>query len=287
MSLIAGAATWHLWRPGGSAGALVAAAICALLLLFLNYILFQVTRLTLDIGEAEFEHTLFGIGVRRKFDPALIASVEPERDKAESREVLWDIPLVVLEQKPSGIAYKKRHMLIPGLPRETADTIAAQLRTAVARAVAGKKQEFRVASGPDPAIAERQIRIMQRYRKTVTTVLVAAVLFLSWQVLYVDYAKKRQTEPYRHAMHALQANATARAALGEPISAGWFAHGAVNDHGDDVGWTTLGIPVSGSHAKGTLHVDANKKAGEWQYSRLELTMQSGENIPLVSDSITP
>jgi hypothetical protein len=121
MSLIAGAATWHLWRPGGSAGALVAAAICALLLLFLNYILFQVTRLTLDIGEAEFEHTLFGIGVRRKFDPALIASVEPERDKAESREVLWDIPLVVLEQKPSGIAYKKRHMLIPGLPRETAD----------------------------------------------------------------------------------------------------------------------------------------------------------------------
>jgi hypothetical protein len=88
-------------------------------------------------------------------------------------------------------------------------------------------------------------------------------------------------------MAALQADATARDALGEPISAGWFANGAVNDLADDVGWTTLDIPVSGSRAKGRLHVDANKKAGEWQYSRLELTMSGGENIPLVSGSTTP
>jgi hypothetical protein len=54
------------------------------------------------------------------------------------------------------------------------------------------------------------MRIMLRYRKTVTAVLVAAVLFIGFQVLYVDYAKKRKTEPYQLAMNALHENAAAR-----------------------------------------------------------------------------
>ena len=125
MSAIAAAIAWRLFGRGGSReGVLIAAAVCALLLLFLNYMWFQVTRLRLDIGEGEFEHTLFGIGVRKKFDPALIASVEPERDTRDGREVLWDVPLVLLEQKPNGVAYEKRHMLMPGVAKETADAVS-------------------------------------------------------------------------------------------------------------------------------------------------------------------
>ena len=123
---------------------------------------------------------------------------------------------------------------------------------------------------------------MLRIRKTVTAVLAAAVLFIGWNVLYVDYARKRQTEPYRFAMQSLQANPSAREALGEPIAAGWFADGAVNDYGEDLGWANLDIPVSGPSGKGTLHLRANQKAGEWQYNRLALTVNgASEEIPLV------
>jgi hypothetical protein len=141
LSLVAAAVAWRLWGPGGSReGALIATGVCALLLLFLNYLWFHVHRLTLDVGEAEFEHTLFGIGVRKKFDPALIAAVEPERDAGDGREVLWDVPLVLLEQKPNGLAYKKRHILIRGLAKETADAIATQLHAAVTHAVAARSR---------------------------------------------------------------------------------------------------------------------------------------------------
>ena len=114
----------------GLGGALLAAAVCVLLLLFLNYIWFHVNRLTFDVGEVEYEHTLFGIGVQKRFDPSLVASVERERDQSDTREVLWDVPLVLLEQKPSGLAYKKRPMLMRGLARETAEAVSSQLRWA-------------------------------------------------------------------------------------------------------------------------------------------------------------
>lgn len=73
-------------------------------LLFLDYIWFHVNRLTLDIGEAEFEHTVFGVGVRKNFDPSVIASVEQVRDTRDARDVVWEVPLVLLEQKPNGLA---------------------------------------------------------------------------------------------------------------------------------------------------------------------------------------
>ena len=271
MAVIAAAIAAHLWKPHGSIeGPLIAACVCGLLILCFCYIRFHVNRLTFDIGEVEYEHTLFGIGVRKKFEPSLVASVTAERDKRDTSEGLWDVPLVLLDQKPSGLAYKKRHMLMRGLARETAQTVSSQLQEALAHAVAGKKREFRVASGPDPEIAARRRSIEHRVTKVVYALLVPFVAFLAWQILYVDYAKKRKTEPYQAAMRALEESPAARVALGEEIKAGWFANGSFDDLGSDTGWANLDIPVSGTRASGTLHLQANKHGGAWQYNRVAL-----------------
>ena len=289
MALIAAVVTVRLWKPQGSLeGPLIAACVCGLLLLCLCYIRFHVNRLTFDVGEVEYEHTLFGIGVRKKFEPSLVASVQPERGKRDTSEVLWDVPLVLLEQKPNGIAYKKRHMLMPGLARKTAEAVSSQLREALAQSLAGKKREFRVASGTDPAIAVQRRRIEHRVTKVVYALLVPFVAFLAWQVLYLDYAKKRKTEPYRVAVRALQESSSAREALGEQVKAGWFANGAVDDLGSDTGRANLEIPVSGSRASGTLHVQANKIAGAWQYSRIALQVNGQpEEIPILPKTTAP
>jgi hypothetical protein len=141
MMLLAAGATWHLWRPEQAlGGALAAGSVFLLLALAFSYIHWGVNRLTLDIDEAEYEHTLFGLGVRKKFDPALIESVQPERDTRDGREILWDLPLVLLEQKSDGLSYKKRHTLVRGLPRETADHVANEITQALTRAIAGKRR---------------------------------------------------------------------------------------------------------------------------------------------------
>ncbi|MBA2431507.1 MAG: hypothetical protein H0V56_05255 [Chthoniobacterales bacterium] len=289
MMLLAAGVTWHLWRPEQAIGGAWAAGFVFLLLaLAFSYIRWGVNRLTLDIGEAEYEHTLFGLGVRKKFDPALIASVQPERDTREAREILWDLPLVLLEQKPNGLAYKKRHTLVRGLPKETADTVASQIAQALTRAVAGKKREFRVASGADPAIALRAMRATRWITRGVSVFSAAALAFLAWQMLYVQFAEVRQTEPFRFGMMTLQTSALGRETLGEPMKAGWFVTGPIDDRHADLGWASLSIPVSGSLAAGTLHVDAQKSDGRWQYNRLALRVKdAAEEIDLLPPTDAP
>ena len=283
MALIAAAAAWQLWKPQGSIQfALGAAFICALLLLALNYILYHVNRVTFDVGEVEYEHTLFGVGIRKKVEPSLVASVKPERDTRDAREMFWDVPLVLLEEKADGRAYKKRHTLMRGLPQETAEIVSQQLAEALSSSLVGKKREFRVASGPDPAIAERQMRIMGRVSRTIAVIAATVAGFVAWQILYVDSVKRRETEPYRFGVATLQASSPAGDALGRPIKEGWFIRGSFDDPGPDTGWANLDVPVSGPRAKGMLTVQANKRDGQWVYTRVALLVDdSSEDMNLL------
>jgi hypothetical protein len=130
---ISASTAWTLSRSH-SAGVLIAVAIALLLLIFLCYIHFGVHRLTIAPGEAQFEHTLFGMGRRHRFDPALIQELRPQRGRGDTQQIQWDLPLRVMQPRAGGGVDNKQYMLVHGLAGETVQAIAAQIQEAVQQA---------------------------------------------------------------------------------------------------------------------------------------------------------
>lgn len=90
----------------------------------------------------------------------------------------------------------------------------------------------------------------------------------------------RESEPYSEGMRLLSADADAGEVLGEPIEPGWFVSGSIETSGSG-GRASLAIPVVGAHASGTLYVEANKVAGQWNYAVIELEPEGGgPRIPI-------
>ena len=62
------------------------------------------------------------------------------------------------------------------------------------------------------------------------------------------------------------------AELGTPIETGWFVSGSVSVSGP-TGHADVSIPLSGPRASGTLYGVADKSAGLWTFSLLELELE--------------
>ena len=79
----------------------------------------------------------------------------------------------------------------------------------------------------------------------------------------------KQSGAYQEAMERVRAHPAAIAALGEPIEPGFFVSGSVSVEGPS-GTAALSIPVRGARGKGTLYVEASKRANRWEFGLLEL-----------------
>ena len=111
------------------------------------------------------------------------------------------------------------------------------------------------------------------------TPLVLGGAFVAFLVIVIFGALK-QSDAYKMALARAQADQRVIAALGAPISDGWFLSGTTNVNGGS-GNADLTIPISGPKGKGTLYVVATKSAGEWTYSKLVVKIDStGETIDL-------
>ena len=77
----------------------------------------------------------------------------------------------------------------------------------------------------------------------------------------------KQSEPYQLSLAEIQRHEEVRAALGEPISAGFFVAGSISTSGPD-GRAGLQYSVSGPKAEGTAYVYATKRAGVWVLGRI-------------------
>jgi cytochrome oxidase complex assembly protein 1 len=87
--------------------------------------------------------------------------------------------------------------------------------------------------------------------------------------------------PYKDGLARVQADPRAREALGEPIRAGWWVNGAVQDKGNH-GTATLLIPVEGPRGKATLDLASSKSQGLWTTGRALLSLESsGEVLDLM------
>ncbi len=92
----------------------------------------------------------------------------------------------------------------------------------------------------------------------------------------------KKSGAYQEAMATVRANPAAITALGEPIEAGFFVSGSVSVTGP-TGEANLSIPLHGPKGKGTLYVEATKRAGRWEFALLELEVAGQEaRIPLLA-----
>lgn len=98
--------------------------------------------------------------------------------------------------------------------------------------------------------------------------LAAGFLFVA-ALFCVAGAMLRSSDAYQLAVDSASHNPTAIAELGAPLKLGWLPMGKISVSGP-TGDANLAIPISGSRASGTLNACANKSAGKWQLTCLNL-----------------
>ena len=105
--------------------------------------------------------------------------------------------------------------------------------------------------------------------------LIAIVALAVWGFVALIMGSLKQSDAYKEALAAVRADSAAVEALGEPIEPGFFLSGSVNVSGPS-GDAELSIPLHGPKGKGTLYLEATKRAGRWDYSLLELAVDGTE-----------
>lgn len=109
------------------------------------------------------------------------------------------------------------------------------------------------------------------------------VLFTGFIALIVSvvFGILKSSEVYQVAVDAAISEPAVEMALGTPIKEGLFVMGNINVSGSS-GSADLAIPISGPEDEGTIYAVAEKSAGQWAYSILEVEIKTtGERIDLL------
>ncbi len=91
----------------------------------------------------------------------------------------------------------------------------------------------------------------------------------------------RSSDAYSVALSTASSDATVLAELGKPLNPGWFVSGSINVSGSS-GHADISIPVSGSLRSGTIHAVADKGAGAWAFSALNVAIDGRPTIDLLA-----
>lgn len=96
-------------------------------------------------------------------------------------------------------------------------------------------------------------------------------------ILYFVTGTFKSSPVYTRALQAAQSDARVTQALGEPIQAGWFVTGSIEEQGIS-GDATLTIPISGPRQGGTLYASARKQNGVWQFYTLAVQVNGDDRV---------
>ena len=102
-------------------------------------------------------------------------------------------------------------------------------------------------------------------------------------IVMVAFTAMKSSDVYKTALARAKADPRVQQALGSDIHDGMFTSGKTNVTGPS-GDADLSIPISGPKGKATIYVVATKSAGEWQYSKLIVKTDNGEEIDLTGKS---
>lgn len=90
----------------------------------------------------------------------------------------------------------------------------------------------------------------------------------------------KSTDAYKMAVARAQEDPQVTAAIGTPITTGWFVGGRTEVSGGS-GTSDLSIPIHGPKGNATIYAVATKSGGEWSYSKLSVKIAStGKTIDL-------
>ena len=101
---------------------------------------------------------------------------------------------------------------------------------------------------------------------TVLVVLLSIAAFVAGIFAFV-FGMMKSTTAYREAVSRASANPAVVAALGRPLTAGFFTTGNIRTDGGS-GSAKMAIPISGPNGAATIYVDATQSAGRWTFSQL-------------------
>jgi hypothetical protein len=91
--------------------------------------------------------------------------------------------------------------------------------------------------------------------------------------VYSLFGLMKSSDAYQDAVAAAKADPAVQQALGTPIEEGWFMSGSININGAS-GDADLSIPISGPNGTATIYVVAEKSAGQWTFSTLEVEIKT-------------
>ena len=98
-------------------------------------------------------------------------------------------------------------------------------------------------------------------------------------ILMVVTTALKSSDAYSVALSTASADSSVLAELGRPLEPGWFVSGSINVSGSS-GHADLSIPVSGSVRSGKINAVADKAAGIWTFSVLNVVIEGRPTIDL-------
>jgi len=92
----------------------------------------------------------------------------------------------------------------------------------------------------------------------------------------------KSSDVYTKSLAAAKANAQVQAAIGQPIEPGFLVTGNINVSGSS-GNADISYPIKGPKGSATVYAVAEKAAGEWTFSTLDVAIDAtGDRIDLLS-----
>jgi hypothetical protein len=102
-------------------------------------------------------------------------------------------------------------------------------------------------------------------------------------VVYVVMSSLKNSDVARESLSRARTNQAVVEKLGSPIQMGRWATGSVNVNNEN-GVALLVIPISGPKGKATLTVSAHKRSGEWRYEEMQVMVEGGGRVNLLTES---
>lgn len=101
-------------------------------------------------------------------------------------------------------------------------------------------------------------------------------------IVGIVFGAMKSSDVYKEALQRAQNHPEVQAALGTPIEAGWIMTGNINVDNSS-GTANIRFPISGPKGEAWVHAEAAKDGGAWRYSTLEVQIEDGAKINLLSE----
>ncbi|MGH8105652.1 MAG: cytochrome c oxidase assembly factor Coa1 family protein [Arenimonas sp.] len=106
-------------------------------------------------------------------------------------------------------------------------------------------------------------------------------------IFYGVASAMKSSDAYKIALDQARNSPEVTAAIGTPISEGFFTSGSVNVNGAS-GMADLAIPISGPKGKATIYLSATKSLGKWTFKDLVVEIEKDHaRIDLLQEQQSP